>query len=287
MVVARARPEVCLSMMGRIGRVQRPRTPDAFEDETLALWYELGRAYSEAAGGGRWAWKLGLTVVCVAGALVLLSAPLFGTAWAGPFAPVIPIAAGLASGGGAFLRGRLRLGRRVGAVRGLLEGRGLDASRPARDGLGAYYDAQLVLLRSEYEYLVSRGAGKSAQLFEESFGFTPEDTFEAGPLSALPDTEAVRALRRRWEGGISSRAQRGTPPPALGLREDAAYRVFPREMTVPAELATRRGYLEISNRLLVERYGRGLRLVPEPLRRRAERDLREFEALSRKRGPRP
>ena len=267
--------------------MQRPRTQEAFEGETLALWYELGRAYSEAAGGGRRAWKLGLTVVCVAGALVLLSAPLFGTAWAGPFAPAIPVAAGLVSGGGAFLRGRLRLGRRVGAVRDLLEGRGLDASRPTRDGLGAYYDAQLVLLRSEYEYLVSRGAGKSARLLEESFGFAPEDAFEAGPLNALPDSDALRALRRRWEGAISSRARRGALPPALGLREDAAYRVFPREMTVPAELAARRGYLEISNRLLAERYGRERRLVPEELRRRAERDRREYEALSRKRGPRP
>jgi len=274
-------------MVGRIGRVQEWRTPDASSEEALALWYELGRAYAEAGGGGRRAWKLGLTVVCVAGALVLLSAPVFGTAWAGPFASVIPAAAGLACGGGMFLRMRLRLRNRVSVVRRLLAGKGLDASRPARDGLGAYYDAQLVLLRSEYAYLSSRGAGKSARLFEESFGFAPEDPFEAGPLSVLPDTEELRALRERWEGRISSRKERGVQPPALGLREDSAYRVFPREMTVPAELSTRRAYLEISTRLLVERYGRGPGFVPEEMRRRAERDRREYEALVRKSGPRP
>ena len=266
--------------------MQDERTSAVPDEETLALWYELGRAYGEAGGGGRRAWKLGLTIVCAVGALVLLSAPVFGTTWAGPVAPLIPVAAGLACGGGVFLRGRLRLGNRVGVLRGLLAERGLDASRPARDGLGAYYDAQLVLLRGEYEYLLERGAGKSARLFEESFGFTPGDAFEAGPLGVLPDTEGLRALRGRWEARISSGRERGVEPPSLGLREDAAYRVFPREMTVPAELSARRAYLEISNRLLVERYGRGLDSVPEPLRRRATRDLREYEALVRKSGPR-
>ena len=262
--------------------MQSGRTSAVPDEEALVLWYGLGRAYSEAGDGGRRAWKLGFTVVCAVGALVLLSAPVFGTAWAGPFAPVIPIAAGMVSGGGIFLRGRLRLRRQVGALRRVLGARGLDAARPTRDGLGAYYDAQLVLLRTEYEYLLRRGARKSARLFEDSFGFTPGDAFEAGPLSVLPDTQELRALRRRWEGRISSS---GVEPPALGLREDAAYRVFPREMTVPAELSTRRAYLEISNRLLVERHGR--RPVPEPLRRRAERDRREYEALVRKTGPRP
>ncbi len=286
MVMRRAAPEVRSVMVSRIERVQGGRTSAGPDEETLALWYELGRAYGEAGGGGRQAWKLGLMVVCAVGALVLLSAPVFGTTWAGPVAPVIPVAAGLICGGGVFLRGRLRLRRRVGVLRGLLAERGMDASRPARDGLGAYYDAQLVLLRSEYEYLLERGAGKSARLFEESFGFTPGDPFEAGPLNVLPDTDGLTALRRRWEFRIGSRKEGGAEPPPLGLREDAAYRVFPREMTVPAELSTRRAYLEISNRLLVGRYGRGPDGVPEPLRRRAERDLREYEALVRKSGPR-
>src|SRR5215213_9867674 len=117
-------------MVGRIVRVQRPRTPAA-DEETLALWYELGRLYSESGGGGQRATKLGLAVVCAAGALVLLSAPVFGTAWAGPFAAVIPLAVGLLAGGGLFLRQRARLRQSVDVLRMRLAERGLDAGCPA------------------------------------------------------------------------------------------------------------------------------------------------------------
>src|ERR687886_1680217 len=174
-------------MVGRIGIVQRPRTPAAEDEENLALWYDLGRLYRESGRGAQRATKVGFTSVCASGALVLLSAPVFGTAWAGPFAAAIPVAAGLLSGGGLFLRQRSRLRRRADVIRERLAERGLDAARPARDGLGAYYDAQLVLLRSEYEYLQVRGANKTARLFEETFGFTPEDSFETGPLNVATD----------------------------------------------------------------------------------------------------
>jgi hypothetical protein len=272
-------------MVGRIERVQSPRTPAAETEENLILWYELGRLYAESGGGAQRATKLGLTSVCGTGTLVLLSAPLFGTAWAGPFAATIPVAAGLLSGGGLFLWQRSKLRRRTAVVRGRLAERGLDAGRPARDGLGAYYDVQLVLLRSEYEYLSARGANKGVRLFEESFGFTPEDPFETGPLNAAPDTQELLALRERWERRISSREQRGMEPPVLGPREELAYSVFPREMTVPAELSMRRAYLGISRRLILERYGadpgKSPGPMPEALRDGAERDLREYESLSR------
>src|ERR671916_1674865 len=133
-VAKRASSEVRPFMVGRIVGVHDGRTSAEFDEEVLALWYGLGRAYSEAGDGGRRAWKLGFTVVCAVGALVLLSAPVFGTAWAGPFAPAIPIAAGLVCGGGAFLRGRLRLRRRVGGrVKAPLEA-GLGGPPPAGGG---------------------------------------------------------------------------------------------------------------------------------------------------------
>lgn len=268
--------------------MQTARTPDEAE-EVLALWYELGRLYSGTAGSGQRAVKLGFTVVCVAGALVLLSAPLFGTAWAGPFAPGIPVVAGLLSGGGLFAAERSRVSRRSRILRRELAARGSDARRPTRDGLAAYYDAQLVLLRSEYEFLRLRGA-TVARLFEEAFGFAPEDRFETGPLNVAPDTQAMSRLRVGWESRLAERRLRRVEEPELGLREDLAYRVFPREMTVPVELATRKGYLEISRRLLVERYGRDPRkkapLMPEALRRRVERDLGEYAALTRRLAPR-
>jgi hypothetical protein len=262
--------------------VHPERTP---EEETLALWYELGHLYSGAGGDGQRATKLGFTVVCVVGALVLLSAPLFGTVWAGPFAPAIPVAAGILSSGGLFVRERSRLRRRAGVLRRMLAERGLALERPTRDGLGAYYDAQLVLLRSEYEYLRLRTAEKTARLFEDVFGFTPEDTFETGPLNVAPDTEEMRLLRERWERRLAARRRHGMEPPALGLREDLAYHVFPREMTVPAELGMRRAYLNISRELLLKRYGRDPSKktdppIPEALRRRVERDLGEYAALT-------
>jgi hypothetical protein len=272
-------------MVGRIERVQRPRTPAPTDGETLALWYELGRLYAETGGGGQRATKLGFAVVCAAGALVLLSAPVFGTAWAGPFAAVIPVAAGLLSGGGLFLRQRATLRRRTAVLEQRLAERSLDARHPAREGLGAYYDAQLILLRSEYEYLRSRNATVAVRLFEESFGFTPEDPFETGPLNVVPDTPEMREMRDRWERRILSKRQPGMEPPALGPREDLSYRVFPREMTVPVELSMRRAYLRISRRLILERYGGDAaekpHLIPESLRQRVEQDILEYEALSR------
>lgn len=268
--------------------MQRARTPDVPE-EALSLWYELGRLYSSAAGSGQRAIKLGLTVVCVAAALVLLSAPLFGTAWAGPFAPAIPVLVGLLFGGGLFATERSKFARRGGVLRRELSGMGYDARRPTRDGLAAYYDAQLILLRSEYEILRLRSglrAREAARLLEDAFGFVPEDHFETGPLNVVPDTGDARLLRERWEKRLQARRQRGITPPAVGLREDRAYRVFPREMTVPVELATRRAYLDISRGLLVERYGRDprkkARFMTEALRRRVERDLGEHAALTRR-----
>jgi hypothetical protein len=229
---------------------------------------------------------LGFAVTCVVGALVLLSVPVVGTAWAGPFAAVIPVAAGVLSGGGLFLQRRAKLRHRTAVLEKRLAERGLDARRPAREGLGAYYDAQLILLRSEYEYLLARDATVAARPFEESFGFTPEDPFETGPLNVVPDTTEMRGLRDRWERRISSKRQHGMEPPPLGPREDSAYRVFPREMTVPVELSMRRAYLGISRRLILERYGgdaaEELHLIPQVLRHRVERDLLEYDVLSRR-----
>lgn len=264
-----------------------PRSPD-LSAEALPLWHELGMLYAVAGESVRRSKMLGFAVACAAGALVLLSAPLFGTAWAGPFAAAIPVAAGLLSGGGSFAWRRLRFDRHRAAVaEELCRSYGGEARRPTAGGLGAYYDAQLVLLRSEYEYLATRRGGRatrSARLLERAFGFAPEDGFECGPLNAIPDTEQMRDLRARWEARLDLKRTAGDDVPALGLKEDRAYRVFPREMTVPMELATRRAYLAISCRLLRERYGSDRGALPEALRARASRDLRELAALTRRPG---
>jgi len=274
--------------------VRKVDTRDANGDRALALWHELGHAYAAAEGEWNRAVMLGFTAVLVVGALVLTTGFFFGTEWAGTprspwtalMAAAVPVAAGTLAGGGLFLRERMRGARRRGAVELALADEGLDPKRPARDGLGAYYDAQLVLLRSEYEYLRFRGANRTARIFEESFGFTPEDPFETGPLNVAPDTEEMRRLRERWERRLAMRRTRGMKAPILGPREDLAYRVFPREMTVPVELSVRGAYLTISCYLLRRRYGRnptGAEGQTEGLRARIERDLAEHAALTQNR----
>ena len=253
--------------------------------DASGLWYELGRLYAAAGEHRRRAVREGFIVAFVSAALVLLSAPLFGTLWAGPFAALVPVATGLLFGGGSLWWRRAKFMERREALYGALASQDEDAERPTASGLGAYYDVQLVLLRSEYEFLRSRGTKRallSAQLFEASFGFTPEDGFECGPLNVAPDTLRMRNLRERWDARLAARRMSLGETPPLGLREDAHYRVFPREMTVSAELATRSAYLAISQRLLRERYGKRLGAASEEVRRRAERDLREYRALVRR-----
>lgn len=269
-------------------------TPDESGDRVLALWHELGRLYATAEGGWNRAVMLIFTVVLGVGALVLLSGFFVGTAWAGaPASPqtaltaaAVPVAAGLSAGGGLLLWERVRGARRRASLERALAEEGYDPRRPARDGLDAYHDAQLILLRSEYEYLRYRGSNRTARIFEESFGFTQEDPFETGPLNVAPDTEGMRRLRERWERRLAMRKSREMEAPALGLSEDLAYRVFPREMSVPAELSLRSAYLAISHDLLRRRYGRNPTKragLEEGLRARIERDLAEHAALSRNR----
>jgi hypothetical protein len=255
--------------------------------DVFGLWYELGRLYAAAGEDARRARTEGFIITLMAAAQVLLSAPLFGTSWAGPFATLIPIAAGLLFGGVSFCWRRVMFFRRREALRRALAAEDEDVERPAARGLDAYYDAQLILLRSEYEFLRIRGTKRallSARLFEASFGFTPEDEFECGPLNVAPDSPGMRDLRERWNARLASSRALGKAPPALGLREDAHYRVFPREMTVPAELATRSAYLAISCGLLRERYGkRPGAAAPEKIRHRSERDLGEYAAITGRR----
>lgn len=238
------------------------------------------------------------TIVCIFGALVLLSGLFFGTKWAGAtprsalVAALLPVLAGVLAGAVLFGWERAKFRRQREALRKILALKGEDAGRPARQGLQAYHDAQLVLLRSEYELLRLRGCARTARIFEDTFGFTPEDEFETGPLNVSPHSDELRLLRRWWERRISMRRERGMEPPAMGLKEDSAYKVFPREMSEPVELETRKAYLTISCGLIEKRYGKNplknYEAMPAGLRDRVERDLREYRTLTRKEAwPRP
>lgn len=272
------------------------------DEEKLELWYALGKLYARAGGRGWPATRVGVTVVCVTGALVLLSAPVFGTAWIsgapGPVAalPVlIPILSGLLAGGAPLAYNRVHTLIRQTSLRRALAHRGADPRRPTAEGLGAYYDDQLILLRSEYEALLHTPgprARRKARMLRLSFGFAPEDPFESGPLSLRPDSPQIRALRGLWESRLYLDRRKGVELPALSFGDDLAYRVFPREMTVPAEFATRTAYLAISCDMLHRRYGYSplKRLESSEGRgetyRRAERDLAEYERITLRRARR-
>lgn len=127
------------------------RSPD---EDAVVLWYEMGRVYANAGGRGWPTVRVGVTAVCIVGALVLLSALLVGTGWVGD-APgplvalpvLVPFAAGLLVGGLPLAYNRLRTFGRQRALRTALEAAGEDPRRPTLDGIGLYYDDQLILLR--------------------------------------------------------------------------------------------------------------------------------------------
>lgn len=253
-------------------------------DGRLELWHELDRLSVRARGGGFRVYAAGLAAACVSGSGVLTSGYFFGTAWAGSWAAAIPVGVGLVAGAAVYAAERLRTTRRVGSLRRALAAAGDDPDRPTASGLGMYYDPQLILLRSEYELVRERGARSAARFFEDTFGFTPEDGFETGPLNVTPESEALRGLRRRWEGRLALRREIAGQP-AVSFRRAVDHQLYPKEMTVPAELAVRQAYLEISRRMLRARYGndreRWEEILSGDLYRRAVRDLRELEEITR------
>ncbi len=265
-------------------------SPTSAARETDAVWHELGLLYALAGEDVRKATMLGSVVFCVTAAVVLISAPaslsILGGIWAGPFgAALVPILAGSSIGGGflgwrsfGFRKRRRSLGR-------ILAAAGEEVRRPTANGLGSYYDTHLILLRCQYHYLLARyghRAPRSIHLLEEAFGFQPTDGFECGPLNVAPDTPEMRQLRELWDSRLATRQEAGKTVPAMGLKEDRVYRVFPREMTVPMELATRSAYLSISCRMLADRYGEGSAAIPQKLRHQAEKDRWEYAKIARR-----
>lgn len=232
------------------------------------------------------------TVVCAVGVLVLLSGYYFGTAWVpgtvmgAVGAAVLPVVVGVVSGAMHFGWERVKINTEHERLSHTLSDKGEDSKRPTRNGLYAYHDAQLVRLRSDYELLLQQGSKTTARLFADTFGFTPEDGFETGPLGVTPGSESLRLVREQWERRISMRRKRDIAQPALGVWEDSQYGVFPRRMTTSAELETRQSYLKVSSDRIKSRHGKNPLAqdegAPSELRKRIERDLGERAALTRK-----
>jgi hypothetical protein len=177
---------------------------------------------------------------------------------------------------------RLRTYRAFSAVLGR---GGLDPHRPTAGGLRAYSDEQLLALRSRYERLHD---GKLRERLGRIFGFHGDDEFSLGPLSVLPGTFEMGALRLEWETQLILRS--GEPMPEISWWTEGRHNLLPRRPDEARKLVYALRYTGDSVRELKRRYGykteRWHATVPEGKLFDAVRDLESSHriqlALSRR-----
>ncbi len=127
---------------------------------------------------------------------------------------------------------------------------GLDPRRPTAGGLRAYSDEQLLALRSRYERL-ERGGRK--ERLGRTFGFHEGDSFTLGPLSVLPGTFEMAALRVEWETELLLRS--GEPMPEVSWWVEGRTGLLPRQADETRRLVYALRYTADSVRELKRRYG--------------------------------
>jgi hypothetical protein len=127
---------------------------------------------------------------------------------------------------------------------------GLDPRRPTAKGLVAYSDEQLLALRSRYERLPG---GKLKERLGRTFGFHEEDSFALGPLSVLPGTFEMGALRVEWETNLLLRTEE--PMPEISWWVEGRTGLLPRQADETRRLVYALRYTADSVRELKRRYG--------------------------------
>jgi hypothetical protein len=140
--------------------------------------------------------------------------------------------------------------RSYGAFSSILRRGGLDPRRPTARGLGAYSDEQLLALRSRYERL---SEGKLKERLGRTFGFEEGDSFSLGPLSVLPGTFEMGALRVEWETNLLLRT--GEPMPEISWWTESRTGLLPRQADETRRLVYALRYTADSVRELKRRYG--------------------------------
>jgi hypothetical protein len=132
----------------------------------------------------------------------------------------------------------------------ILRSGGLDPRRPTARGLETYSDEQLLALRSRYERL---SEGKPRARLGRTFGFDEEDSFALGPLSVLPGTFEMAALRVEWETNLLLRS--GEPMPEVSWWTEGRTGLLPRQADETRRLVYALRYTADSVRELKRRYG--------------------------------
>jgi hypothetical protein len=140
--------------------------------------------------------------------------------------------------------------RSYAAFSSILRRGGLDPKRPTAGGLRAYSDEQLLALRSRYERLAD---GKLKQRLGRTFGFDVGDSFALGPLSVLPGTFEMGALRVEWETNLLLKA--GEPMPEISWWVEGRTGLLPRQADETRRLVYALRYTADSVRELKRRYG--------------------------------
>jgi len=193
---------------------------------------------------------------------------------------------GVAVAIGGYLIWLIRSLRSYAAFSAVLSRGGLDPHRPTAEGLRAYSDEQLLALRSRYERLPE---GKLRERLGRIFGFHGNDEFSLGPLSVLPGTFEMGALRVEWEMQLILRS--GEPMPEISWWTEGRNSLLPRRPDEARKLVYALRYTGDSVRELKRRYGyrtdRWHATVPEGKLFDAVRDLESSHriqlALSRRR----
>jgi hypothetical protein len=222
---------------------------------------------------------IGFTFFIAATTAVILFYNLFGTRYIAGQGVSVPrtafdvtmlLGVGVATGG--YLVWLVKSLRSYAAFSAVLNRGGLDPGRPTARGLRAYSDEQLLALRSRHERL---GAGKPKERFGRIFGFHDDDGFTLGPLSVLPGTFEMGALRVEWETRLILRS--GEPMPGISWWTEGRHRLLPRRPDEAGKLVYALRYTGDSVRELKRRYGyrteRWHATVPEGKLFDAVRDL--------------
>jgi hypothetical protein len=179
---------------------------------------------------------------------------------------------GVAVAIGGYLIWLIRRLRSYAAFSAILSRGGLDPHRPTAGGLRAYSDEQLLALRSRYERLHD---GILRERLGRIFGFHGDDEFSLGPLSVLPGTFEMGALRVEWETQLILRS--GEPMPEISWWTEGRHNLLPRKPDEARKLVYALRYTGDSVRELKRRYGyrieRWHATVPEGKLFDAVRDL--------------
>jgi len=223
---------------------------------------------------------------------VILFYNVFGTRYIAGQGVTVPRTAfdvtmllGVAVAIGGYLVWLFKSLRSYAAFSAVLSRGGLDPGRPTAGGLRAYSDEQLLALRSRYERLHE---GKLEERLGRIFGFHGDDGFSLGPLSVLPGTFEMGALRVEWETRLILRS--GEPMPEISWWTEGRHRLLPRKPDEACKLVYALRYTGDSVRELKRHYGyrteRWHATVPEGKLFDAVRDLENSHriqvALSRR-----